>query len=202
MSALIETRPVILPVEYENAIQALATCIRLDETKLWDSKADLLLMWAKVNKSPEAELAAKRLKLYSYRRIGQIAGELRPMKRGTRKGATRAGQEPGPVSLLIENGFNRGQANAARLIAKIPEAQFAELLKSPVAPTTAATSTLLVSGDPVWREFMRYACGLRSFLQRRSAKEIRDLVSRMGKRQQATLRGIVRGIASELSKLG
>lgn len=123
-----------LPVEYETAVKALAECITLDEAKYWDNKADALAAWAKIYHSSEAERKAKMLKLHAYRRMGQLAEELRPTKRGRVAGSLR--NQLGARSLLVENGFTVTQAAAALGMSKVPEHVFNEQLgrQSPNSP--------------------------------------------------------------------
>src|SRR5208282_4621524 len=71
-------RTPLVPVEYETAITALTECAHLDEAKYWDNKADALAAWAKIYHSDECARKAKMLKMHAYRRMGQLAGELRP----------------------------------------------------------------------------------------------------------------------------
>lgn len=131
-------RTPLIPVEYETAVKALAECITLDEAKYWDNKADALAAWAKIYHSSEAERKAKQLKLHAYRRMGQIAGELRPQKKGTRPGGSRGGGSPGPVSLLREQGLMKSAAEAARHLALITPEKFNQELERPsiCGPTT------------------------------------------------------------------
>src|ERR1700690_2101621 len=73
-----------MPVEYETALQALQECITLEDTKYWSDKADALAVWAKIFHSDDAARKAKQLKLKAFRRMGELARELRPGKRGGR----------------------------------------------------------------------------------------------------------------------
>lgn len=67
---------VAMPVEYEEACKALAACATIDEGKYWSDKADALAAWAKIYKSDEAAIAARRLKLQAFRRMGEIATQM------------------------------------------------------------------------------------------------------------------------------
>lgn len=161
-------RTPLVPVEYETAVKALAECITLDETKYWSDKADALAAWAKIYRSPDVMLKAKRLKLHAYRRMGEIAGELRPRKlrRGNGEGT---GAYPGPVSLLIDQGLTRTQAQAARRVASLPERQFNKEMKEPRAPSTVAYSMLKV--NPTWQMLSHYGMSLRAWCRSNDAKE-------------------------------
>lgn len=65
-----------MPVEYEAACKALAACESIDEGKYWSDKADALAAWAKIYKSDEAAVAARRLKLMAFRRMGELASAM------------------------------------------------------------------------------------------------------------------------------
>lgn len=124
-----------MPVEYEKAVRSLQACIDLDDAKYWSDKADALAAWAKIYRSKEAETKAKRLKLHAFRRMGQLAAELRPVARGMKKGG---GALPGPVSILREMGMTEGAANSARQIAKIPGDAFNQIVERSNPPSPSA----------------------------------------------------------------
>lgn len=148
---ILKGRTPLVPVEYETAIAALVACANLDEAKYWDNKADALAAWAKIYHSDEAERKAKMLKLHAYRRMGQLAGELRP-------GGNR---QPGPMSLLMEQGLKSTQATAARKLSTLTEIQFERVMKHPCAPTTVAER--LSGTEPAWRDFASHAQALDAF---------------------------------------
>lgn len=131
-----------MPVEYEAACKALAACESIDEGKYWSDKADALAAWAKIYKSDEAAVAARRLKLQAFRRMGQIAEELRPPaekwtkeRHAAYERDRRAGKVPpksrnkGAHSLLIEHGFSKNVAPTILAAARAPEAEFEKLVE-------------------------------------------------------------------------
>lgn len=180
-----------MPVQYETAIRALEACMSLDETKVWTNAADMLATWARVYRSREAEVAAKRLRLYAYRRMGELASELRPSGRANvqkgRKGCT--GKLPGASSLLQEHGLTIAEARAANFIARLPYEQFQRILKRPRSPLTVAYH--LWGKDPVWMQFIRAGMNLRGILRRHPPHEIRVIACMLGERQQGSLRVMV-----------
>jgi hypothetical protein len=178
-----------MPVEYETAIKALEACATLDETRTWRTAAEALAVWAKLYKSEEAELKAKRLRLYAYRRMGELATELRPSGRIQQKGpGVRGcrGSLPGAVSLLEEHGLTKTEAGAATWMARLPYTEFQNLLERPLSPTTL--SQHLWNRDPVWMRFSRSAMALRGVLRRHPAREIQEVARMLGDRQIGTLR--------------
>lgn len=110
---------VAMPVEYDLACKALEACETIDEGKYWSDKADALAAWAKIYKNDQAALAARRLKLKAFRRMGEISEELSPNKSLGNKGRAK-----GPHSLLLGRGLTRSQASAARRLAKINSVEF------------------------------------------------------------------------------
>jgi hypothetical protein len=137
-------RKPLMPVEYETAINALAACITIDETKYWSDKADALAAWAKIYRSPDAERKAKQLKLHAYRRMGQLAEQLRPRK-GRREGTS--GSHPGPVSILVENGLTPDTAQVARRMAKLPEKDFSAATELPRPPSPSSLTRRMWSSE-------------------------------------------------------
>lgn len=145
-------RTPLVPVEYEEAIKALGACLTLDEAKYWNDKADALAAWAKIYRSDEARRKAAQLKLHAYRRMGQLAEDLRP------SGKTRfndsgkiLGPAPGSKSLLMEQGFNRDQAEYMRALSRLPETDFSKIATREDVPTPRRAARYLARDDPQFR---------------------------------------------------
>jgi hypothetical protein len=168
--AVLNGRAPLIPVEYETACKALAACITLDEAKYWDNKADALAAWAKIYHSPDAERKAKQLKLHAFRRMGELAGELRPRKtlKGTAKGK---GTLPGPVSLLKESGLNRREATAARRLSCLNRTEFERFVSMPRPPSPLTVERVTGGGTDAWKILSGNAGlkALRSFARGNSA---------------------------------
>lgn len=157
--AVVNGRQPLVPVEYEAAVKALTECISLDETKYWSNKADALAAWAKIYRSDETVRKAKMLKLHAYRRMGEIAAELRP-KHNPRKGeGSGKGHLPGPRALLREHGLSVAEADAARVLSELPTRKFEQLLRNPVSPTTARH---VVRDETTYHQFQAVAMSFRS----------------------------------------
>ena len=162
-------RAPLVPVEYETAVNALQACLTLDETKYWSDKADALAAWAKIYRSDDAVLKAKRLKLHAYRRMGEIAAELRPLRGRIQGTGNGKGSLPGPRTLLKEHGLSVAEADAARTLATLTRRKFDQILKNPIAPTTAR---YVVRDETIWHEVARAAMSLRSVLRRHTPAEV------------------------------
>ena len=198
LPAVITDRPAMpeviraaIPVEYETALKALAACLSLEETRAWRNTADLLATYARIYRSREAEVAAKRLRLHAYRRMGQLAAELRPSGRANVEKGRRgvAGKLPGAASLLMEHGLTIAEARSANFIGRLPDEQFKRILVRPRSPMTVAYH--LWGKDPVWMQFIRAGMNLRGILRRHPPHEIQVIAHMLGERQEGSLRVMV-----------
>lgn len=154
-------RLAILPVEYKAACQAIAACKDIIEARHWADKSDALAAWAKIYSEDAVGLEARRLKLYAYRRMGIIAGELRP-KTGLGFGG---GTAPGPRSLLIEQGFSNRNASVIRAVALMPQREFDSALKSRKPPTPTTLFDIGRRRNPEWAKLSRAMRSMRSLLK-------------------------------------
>lgn len=148
-------RTPLVPVVYEQAISALVACTQIDEAKTWSDKADALAAWARIYRNDEVGRNAARLKLHAYRRMGELARELRPERRvaGRVDNGKLTGQAPGAVALLKDQGLNRNQATAASALAQLPREDFSRLTDRPRPPGIYAVHRLRASGSDAWKRF-------------------------------------------------
>lgn len=170
-----------MPVVYEEACRALVACTTIDEAKYFSDKADALAAWAKIYKSEEASVAAKRLKLYAYRRMGTLAGELRPTGWQTKKSHSWSVADnlpkvrgPGPISLLRESGFSKGESARMRRIARLPQSVFETHVNSPKVPTVSGLATTYLDATGSWQTWLKSPgpSQFRSFCRRHSARDL------------------------------
>jgi hypothetical protein len=161
MNAVVKRVP--MPVVYEAACKALAEVSTVLDAKYFSDKADALATWAKIYKSDEAAVAAKRLKIHAYRKMGEIAEQLQPTSR--RSLGRGKGSSPGANSLLMENGLTVGQANIVLRVSRVPVTAVKEFLDMPRPPSihTVAyagrglgTSARSLSSDAYYRIFGNY----------------------------------------------
>lgn len=132
-------RTPLIPVEYEQAVTALQACTSIDDSKYWADKADALAAWAKIYRSDEAGRKAAQLKLHAYRRMGQLATELKQGRKIT---------EAGPRMLLVERGLTLQQAKAAMYMARISERTLSQIISQerPLSPVTIRQQSIANSG--------------------------------------------------------
>jgi hypothetical protein len=161
-SQLLAERAPRVPVEYEAAVRSLAACCTLDEARYWSNKADALAAWSRIFRSNEAQVNARRLKLHAYRRMNELAEELRPQQKGA--------AQKGPWSLLREQGLKASEITLIRRIGHIPEPRFKQIIeqKRPPAIVKAAIEgrNLRYSSSERWLTLMDStpAMNLRNFL--------------------------------------
>jgi hypothetical protein len=129
-------RTPLVPIEYESALKALQACSTLDEAKYWDNKADALAAWARIYRNDQAGVEARRLKLHAYRRMNELAEELRPSR------PNRAAGNPGARSVLMEQGLSTQTTQNVRRIGAIPGKKFEQLVKSPKPPGVTRAALL------------------------------------------------------------
>lgn len=164
-----------VPVQYESAIKHLAECRTLDEAQLWSAKADALAAWAKIYQSDQASLEARRLKLHAYRRMGQLADEIRPRRYIPNSNIkNRPGMmqiAPGARSLLLENGFTRDQASVVMGIKSIPAPEFQEIIESP-RPSTPSMVMVKRRRNAGWVSIHRPLVNARTAMRRQNPYEM------------------------------
>lgn len=131
-------RKPLVPVEYESAVNALQACMTIDDSKYWADKADALAAWAKIYRDDEAGRKARQLKLLAFRRMGEIASELRrakPLRKVGKDGRNKFyGTTKGGRSALIDAGLKPDAAANALHIAKMDDANFRRAVDSPRPP--------------------------------------------------------------------
>lgn len=186
-------RKPLVPVEYETAIKFLTACLTLDEAKIWDAKADALAAWAKIYRDDDVSRKAKMLKLHAYRRMGQLATELRPHV------VSNNGRSPGPLSLLIESGMTRNAAGAATALSRMKEPEFARVLKKPAAPTTI--TKLANQADPLYGRFSHAAQNLRGICRQNTAAEMARAIKSLSSGELATAQSLCADISEWLDDL-
>jgi hypothetical protein len=186
-------RTPLVPVEYETAVKSLAACLSLDETRYWDAKADALAAWAKIYRDDDVGRKAKMLKLHAYRRMGQLAAELRPHV------VTEKGRSPGPKSLLIESGMTSTAAEAATALSRMTDHKFSKALKEPKAPITIVRLTN--AANPIYTKFAHAAQNVRSITRQHTAAEMARIVKALSAGEKDTARRLCLDISEWLDDL-
>lgn len=163
-----------LPVLYSEAVGRLVACQTIDEAKYYADKSEALAAWAKIHSDKAASVEAKRLKLHAYRRMGELAKELRPRTYFGKGGSSSKGAH----SLLQEKGFSRHEAQRMTAITRIPVQKFTKLIESGATPAAAsryAPSIRSNKSGESYRKLMLEGQGastFRSFTRKNPAKEL------------------------------
>jgi len=153
-------RTPLIPLEYEQACNALQACLTIDDAKYWNDKADALAVWAKIYHDDKASRMAKQLKLRAFRKLGELAGELQKSTMRFERKVTKKGKEihrcggktPGPYKLLTEDyGLSHHHANAARKICKIPNDEFEQIVNKQNPPSPTHVSQERRAGSDSWK---------------------------------------------------
>ena len=160
-------RTPLLPGEYEQALACLENCVHLDEAKYWDNKSDVLAAWAKIYHSDDVMRKAKVLKLHAYRRMSQIAEEIRPFKGGSEGG----GRAPGPQSFLRDSGFKKHVAEEIRAVGRVEKDAFDRYAASPRPPSPSFFKRL-ESNKESDKPVLMSVYSFRDFCLRTSADEV------------------------------
>lgn len=195
-----------LPLKYTEAVRALKACTSIDEAKYWTDKADALAAWAKIYRNDDAAKEARRVKLHAYRRMAEIAEEIRPTEIGSKSG--RRGGKPGASSLLKEYGLSHTQAITARRVASIPNGRFNRLIGRKDPPTIHQAAELAIGQvaegykakrTAAYRELQRHSfLILASWIKTNPAKR---LAVKMNKGETAILRPKIRALIDWLDEL-
>lgn len=177
-------RKPLVPIEYERAISALVACQNIDDAKYFSDKADALAAWAKIHRDDQAGVEAKRLKLHSYRRIDQLARELRPVQRNE---SNRSRFGPGPRSLLREHGFKKATTNAIHVTGQLTQEEFDVVVNQPRPPSPSRLAMSHMKSNPPWAELFQALSASRSHMRRHPAAE---MAKSLGEKSVQTARQI------------
>ena len=128
-----------LPVAYENAKTALATCDKVDECKDWSDKALALASYARQARDEMLLMTAIRIQTRAITRAGELLDEIAP-KRGANQNF-KVGGDPkvGRTQAATDAGLSERQRKQSLRVAGVkrsdPEA-FEEMLESecPLTP--------------------------------------------------------------------
>lgn len=166
-------RTPLIPFEYESAVNALEACINIDEAKYWANKSDALAAWAKMYRDDKVGRQAKILKLKAYRRIGELAKEIRPQ---TISSNGRRGKfAKGSGSLLKEHGFTQLQRAQITKLANTAKAKFDEVVLLDRPPTPHRFAKTLSHKNPEWRELLSAMYTFRTVIRKTSTDVVESL---------------------------
>jgi hypothetical protein len=115
-------REPLAPVEFTEACKLLAECRSIDEAKYWSDKSDALAAWAKIYHSTRIAREARLLKIHAFRRMAELAKELKKSK-GT-----------APMTTLRANGLTKTTANEVMAVGRASKEKFEEAINREIPP--------------------------------------------------------------------
>lgn len=145
--------------------KAITECTTIALGVYLDNRIDVIAALAKYLKDDKLTIAAKRVKLENYRKLGELAELERPtarlsgytseQKRERRNQQAREfkkrketgaqmpgrGTSKGAASLLKGSGFTDKQAHRILAISRIPDDKFKEIIKEPIPPAPVVAAT-------------------------------------------------------------
>lgn len=118
-------REPLVPMEFEEAVNSLIQCRQIEDAKYWADKASALAAWAKIYHSQKVEREAKLLKLHAYRRMAELAKEIKKAN-GT-----------APAKTLQGHGFTKWEADEVLAVGRASQERFEAALAAdkPPAPS-------------------------------------------------------------------
>ena len=129
-----------LPVVYEEAKTALATCERVDECKSWSDKASAIASYARQADDKTLLNHALRIQARAQRRVGELLDDYKLPPQEKRLG----GVAPTKSQRLIaaQHGLSKDQEVAAKRAAAIPHEEFEAAVESDDPPTREQLSEM------------------------------------------------------------
>lgn len=160
-----------LPDVYVQAVELIQKTIDLDEAKQWADRTEALVAWARMYNHDDVGVAAKRLRLHAFKRMGELARQLRPTK-----AVPGGGRTPGPLTLLQEAGLSLHNARAAVYLSKLTKAKARRIIDkdNPLSPQTYQRRSHKESSLAHFRNLQRSPFSCRSFLREVTPKEMAD----------------------------
>lgn len=135
-----------LPVTYEQAKIALASCERIDECWEWANKAEALATYAKMADDDSLRIMADRIQARAVRRMGELLKEFDG--RG-HKPNTEGDHGISQRRAAADAGVSEHQQLQAVRVANIPAEQFEAAIESEVPPTVTTLAEMGKASRPL-----------------------------------------------------
>lgn len=128
-----------LPATYQNAKNALAECVQIDECVTWADKAAALASYAKQANDDEMMKMATRIRDRAIRRAGELLKQIEPATGKNNQYAQVKGEDAHPFqsrqAVAESAGMSPHQAKQAVRVANVPQADFERQVESANPPT-------------------------------------------------------------------
>lgn len=138
-----------LPVAYEQAKVALASCASIDECQDWANKAEALATYAKMADDDTLHIFADRIQARAVRRMGELLKEYTLPHELRYSHALRTGTLPSQKSVAAEAGISKHQLRQAVSVATVPADQFEAAIESDKPPTVTALAEMGKQSRPL-----------------------------------------------------
>lgn len=125
-----------LPETYENAKNALANCVQVDECQQWANKAEALASYAKQADDDTLRKLADRIQARAVRRCGELLKQY-DGRGGDRTGKTDGTVHSGPTryNAARDAGMSERQTRTAVNVANVPDDDFEQAVEGDDPPT-------------------------------------------------------------------
>jgi hypothetical protein len=132
-----------LPVNYQAALKAIATCLAIDECKDWADKCAALASYARQTRDQRLLWDAVRVQAWALRRCGVLLQRI-PSARGVRTDKPKDGAVPKLTreTAAADAGLSERQRKTALRIASIPERKFKTLIDGDPPPSITRLAEL------------------------------------------------------------
>jgi hypothetical protein len=125
-----------LPVSYEAAKTAIATCARIDECKDWADKAAALRVYAKQSKDKTLENNAIRIRARAVKQCGRLIEAIEPKGGISGKGKSSTGGGTTSKRKKANGaGLTKHQQDQAVNVARVPDDEFERQIESDKPPS-------------------------------------------------------------------
>lgn len=140
MNVTIRSAP--LPVSYQEARNALAKCLRIDECKKWAAKAQALASYARQMNDDALFKAAQRIQDRAMIRTGELLREIEAEQPGRPKNDLAGKSISMRKQAAKDAGLSPNQAADAIAAAKVPAEEADALIESDNPPTPTLLAEL------------------------------------------------------------
>jgi hypothetical protein len=121
-----------LPETYENAKNALANCVQVDECQQWANKAEALASYAKQADDDTLRKLADRIQARAVRRCGEL---LKQYDGSTRNKGTDGTVQTSRYGAARDAGLSERQTRTAVNVANVPDDDFEQAVEGDDPPT-------------------------------------------------------------------
>ena len=124
-----------LPANYEQAKQALAECVSIDECKTWADKAEALKSYARQADDDDLYKHAIKVQVRAVRRCGELLKQFDARGGDRSKTDTTVTSAPTQKQAARAAGLSERKQVTAVRVANVPDDEFEEVIEGDERPT-------------------------------------------------------------------